>query len=390
MLHIHGGGEGIQPVPKLPIARPGEKLEISHQPVEFSFWPVGKTTRRYGLQTRIFTSDPWAVIAEGIAAKFAKKSRQNLREAAIAFNAQAEDFYEASQASRLPYAKPLLIYYSFLNLVKAFILMAGRAPADYRPRHGMAENANLRQVEGATVTVYRASAKKRQLFDDFHLALTGSQLKQEKKKLRLGHLMPQILFGHRLWCTAAKEPERFITISDIAFLRHKVNKQVWLRMRIRREELARADVTQHDLLQRSGLKDGWQCVHVDECDDLCIEQTNARTYKDRPSDQMLSVTRGLANRFWSSVLLHPPYRKYYLYAPPPDERPSVLPQLLSMFVVMFFLGSITRYRPHHFERLLDTQYGAHLLGATNEVPMQFIYLLASEMLNREVTKASIA
>ncbi len=293
---------------KLPIARPGEKLEISHQPVEFSFWPVGRTTRRYGLQTRIFTSDPWAVIAEGIAAKFAKKSRHNLREAALAFNAQSEDFYEASQASKLPYAKPLLIYYSFLNLVKVFILMAGKAPADYRPHHGMSENANLRQVEGATVSVYRSSGKRRLLFEDFHLALTGNQLKVEKKKLRLGYLMPQILFGHRLWCTAAREHERFVTINNIEFLRQKDSRQLWLRIHIKREELARANVTQHDLLQRSRLKDAWQCVYVDGYDDMCIEQINPRTYKDRPSDQLLSVTHALPNRFWSSVLLHPPYR----------------------------------------------------------------------------------
>ena len=373
---------------KLPSARSGEKLEISHQPVEFSFWPVGRTTRRYGLQTRVFTSDPWAVITEGIAAKFPKKTSRS-REAALAFSAQAEDFYEASQASKLPFAKPLLLYYSFLNFVKAFNLMAGKATADYRPGHGMSESSNLRQVEGATVTVYRSSSAKRQLFDDFHLALTGTQLSR-KKALRLGYLMPQILFGHRLWCTAAKERERFVAIRTIEFVRDKNSNQVWLRLFIKREELARADVTQHDLLERSRLKDAWQCVHLDGCADLCVEQSNARTYSHRPSDRLLSVTDGLSNRFWSSVLLHPPYRKYYLYISPSQEQASVLPQLLSMFVVVFFLGSITRYRPHHFERLLDTPYGAHLLGAVNEIPSQFIYLLASEMLKREVTKASIA
>ena len=192
----------------MPNARHGQPLIIRNQPVEFSFSPVAKTTRRYGLQTRVFTSDPWAVMAEGIAEKCPKASR----EAALAFNAQAEDFYDASQSN----------------------------------------------------------------------------------------------------------------------------------------------------------------------------------YTHRPSDELLDVTDKLRQKLWSSVLLHPPYRKYYLYLAPLGQKGAVLPQLLSMFVVIFFLGSITRYRPHHFERLLDSHYGAHLLGALNEVPAQFIYLLASEMLKREVIKASIA
>ena len=93
---------------------------------------------------------------------------------------------------------------------------------------------------------------------------------------------------------------------------------------------------------------------------------------------------------WTSVLLHPPYRKYYLYVAPPGERASVLPQLLSMYMVIFLLGSITRYQPHQFDRLLETQYGAHLIGALTEIPNQYIYLMASEFLKREVARASLA
>ncbi|MFZ0963765.1 MAG: YaaC family protein [Terriglobia bacterium] len=369
----------------MPNARQGQPLVIRNQPVEFSFSPVAKTTRRYGLQTRVFTSDPWAVMAEGIAEKCPKASK----EAALAFNAQAEDFYDASQSSKLPYAKPLLLYYSFMNLVKALILMAGKATASYRPHHGMSENANLRQVEGARVVVYPSSKKSRQIFGDFYSLLTGSEL-TKKKSLRLGYLLPQILFGHRLWCSAAKQSERFVTIQKFEFMNDPDAQTVWLRFLLKREELARVDVSQHEMLTMAGLSGDWHFVHLDHCEDLCIEQMNPNHYTHRPSDDLLDVTNKLRQKLWSSVLLHPPYRKYYLYLAPLGQKGAVLPQLLSMFVVIFFLGSITRYRPHHFERLLDSHYGAHLLGALNEVPAQFIYLLASEMLKREVTKASIA
>jgi len=61
-----------------------------------------------------------------------------------------------------------------------------------------------------------------------------------------------------------------------------------------------------------------------------------------------------------------------------------------MYMVIFLLGSITRYQPHQFDRLLETQYGAHLIGALTEIPNQYIYLMASEFLKREVTRASLA
>jgi hypothetical protein len=67
----------------------------------------------------------------------------------------------------------------------------------------------------------------------------------------------------------------------------------------------------------------------------------------------------------------------------------VLPQLASMYAVMFFLGSVTRYRPEQFENILDSPYGAQIENMLHEIPGQFLFLMASEFLNREVAKASI-
>jgi YaaC-like Protein len=60
-----------------------------------------------------------------------------------------------------------------------------------------------------------------------------------------------------------------------------------------------------------------------------------------------------------------------------------------MYITTFFLGSITRYRPHQFQRLLNSQYGAQIEAILNEMPLQFVYLMASEFLKRDVSKAAI-
>jgi hypothetical protein len=56
---------------------------------------------------------------------------------------------------------------------------------------------------------------------------------------------------------------------------------------------------------------------------------------------------------------------------------------------MFFLGSVTRYAPGRFDDLLDSKYGPFFETFVSESPMQFLYLMASETLGREVSKPAI-
>ena len=375
---------------KLSPPKDGSALSVSGHVVPFSFWPTVKQGRRAKLQQRIFTSDPWALIAEGIADECPKASR----EAALAFRAQAEDFYDAaiSMGNRNLGAKPLLLYYSFLNLTKAYLLTRSRVSPNERPGHGISERARIRQVEGARLTVYPSQTKKPQLFSQFHEALTGTPL-SSTRHYRLGSLMPQILFGHRVWCSAANESERFLPLSDVQYIDNRSDLEAWVRVHLDKEELSKLHSSQEDVLKRSRLGKRWHFVRQskDMIDGhLCIEQIGCTTYTHRPSDALSELNKSVCPYLWCSVLLHPPYRKYYLYLAPRNEVGSVLPQLLSMYLVIFLLGSITRYQPHQFDRLLDTRYGAHLIGAVTEIPTQYIYLMASELLQREVTRASLA
>jgi hypothetical protein len=368
--------------------RGGSALHVKHQHIPFSLWPTTRASRRFKLQSRIYTSDPWALMAEGIADICPKKSK----EAAHAFRAQAEDFYDAAIAmgSRNLGAKPLLLYYAFLNLSKAYLLTWGYSNPNDRPQHGISERARIRQVEGTRLTVFPSAPKKPAVFSQMHEALTGHGI-ASVRTFRLGYLMPQILFGHRVWCSASDENERFLPINKIDYVDNRDLRELWSRIHVSKEEITTVGLSQDEVLKRARMKQLWNFAK-DPCDQngLCIEQSTALNYSHRPSDVLMAATNVIRPYLWASVLLHPPYRKYYLYLAPPGERASVLPQLLSMYMVMFLLGSITRYQPHQFDRLLDTQYGAHLIGALNEIPAQYLYLMASELLKREVTRASLA
>jgi hypothetical protein len=71
------------------------------------------------------------------------------------------------------------------------------------------------------------------------------------------------------------------------------------------------------------------------------------------------------------------------------EDAQTLPQLLSIYAISYYLGSITRYRPHHFPAINDGAFGPRIQDFISGQPQQFLYLLASEFARREIAKPSI-
>jgi YaaC-like Protein len=366
----------------LPESRHGEQLKIAKQEIAFSFWPVGRSQRRYRVQHRVFAADPWPLIVNEIEIRCPR----SLRKTAQAFCAQAEDFFKTSFHAHELYAKPLLLYYSMLNLAKAFVLTTNNGTADYRPQHGLRENATARQSAGAVITA-TLSGSRPSAFNDFLYAISGVRLRGNRQ-YRLGNVLPQVLTGHRVWCAAANAAERFVGIDNLQFKTEPDNRSIWVQVLIRADDVKRLNLSYMELLRRTRLDRGWRVArpHHDESNYICIERQAPHRYTHRPSDNLMDVVTELRRALWTSVLLVPPYAKYYLYLSPPAERSQVLPQLLSIYLIMFFLSSITRYRPHHFESLQNGPYGAQIEGFLNEAPSQFLYLLASEFLRQEVSK----
>ncbi len=92
---------------------------------------------------------------------------------------------------------------------------------------------------------------------------------------------------------------------------------------------------------------------------------------------------------WCVVTSVYPHRKYYLNA---NAKLGArrLPQWASVYLLFFYLSDITRYRPDHFDRFLQGPYGPQIEAILDECPRQFLYLMASELLQREVAPAAIA
>lgn len=383
-------------MPKLPQKREGELLRVKDRPLEFSFWPVEKTTRRYGLGARVFATDPWTVIRRSIENQCPTISRQP----AFALIEQSEDFYHASE-SGVKAAKPLLLYYCYMNLAKAFALQRNTLSDVDNAQHGLASKMHSvpspNEIRDSFLEAYKSPNSKGQIqnFDVLLHAISGAHMPTRSQTFKLNNLLPQIVPGHRLWAQASSRrvQERFISIERIEFQQNRSSKQIWLRLFVFADDLKRLGMTHQNFIEQTQLGKTFEEVKSTESDVgrplLCFEQKQPVNYNSRPSDQIPTLVRLVRSILWRTVLVTRPYRKYYLYAAPVSEHSEIVPQVLSIYAITYHLGSIVRYRPQDFDEILKSEFGPFIEAFLNDQSTQFIYLMASEFAEKEVTKAAI-
>jgi hypothetical protein len=159
-------------------------------------------------------------------------------------------------------------------------------------------------------------------------------------------------------------------------------------MYLDRSALPRVRLSQGSILARADLAE-FEVADDTAPDAICLQQRVADKYAADPGEALSAILSRNRNRIWETVKTASPYRKPYIYCCPPAEQSSRLPQLLSIYALMFFLGSVTRYSPGDFDDLLDSKFGPFIDTFLSESPMQFLYLLASDILGREVSKPAI-
>lgn len=375
----------------LPQPRPGTRVTARGKTVPFSLWPTRAAHRgRFKLQSTLFALDPWAIISETIRTT----CPGNAKAEASACLDQARDFFLSSQQAGVLEARPLNLYYSYMNLVKAFCLTRGIRLTFDKAQHGLSEQlyVGMRELTDAYLQAYPSPNPNNnalQNFDELKFALTGQRL-----AVQVGYdipkLLPQIVPGHRLWASAANKQERFVSIHDIRFMHAHDQRQMWLQLYLVSEDLSRLYVTHQRLLAETGLP-FTEVATTEALGDkrlICFESA-PQNYPGYPVDYLSQAVNVIRPFVWSTVSTVAPYRRHYLYLCPPAEAPSRLPQLLSIYAISYYLGSITRYRPHHYPKIVGGEFGPRIQDFITGQPLQFLYLMASEFAKQDVTKPAI-
>lgn len=367
--------------------RTGKRLEISSQQVKFSLWPARKIKKAITPQSEILTRNPWEAMEVAITSEFGKKSK--LRSVCLSFLDQAFDFHKASETSPRDGSRPLLIYYSFLNLAKAFIVFRGVASDLGDANHGISEDR--KPYRRAVIKVSADLGKKRYVYDLFSQAL-GNNAIASPSSYKLRELLPQIVVGHRLWAEAEHKNERFIRAERIDFAANRDKKEVWTRIDFKKSDLRALNISHQQFCSVAGLSPDFREVTPSSDGDQQeylrgisrFEQINPILYTRRPGDELNEASAILQRRVWCVVRSVPPYRRYYFWGSQ-KGRSKLLPPLLSVYLVIFYLGSVTRYRPYYFEQLQSSPYGNLFDEIVQTQPQQFLFHLASEFRKRDIS-----
>lgn len=369
-----------------PDARPGQLLLARRRELPFSFFPVGRGSRRYGIFDVQFASSPWAVMHGAINTRALAEHRDEAK----AFLEQAQDFYET--ASGRVAAHPLLFYYAFLNLAKA-LLRARRfaGPLDFAS-HGLYERRapGAVQPEDVEIVVGDPRAGRTDVYAEL-IETLGFPRPNPGDSYRAADLMSQVVVGHRLWREATGESERIHALEQVEFRQDTSAKEIWLRLYLDERTLSRHGISQTNLLNEAGLNASFRVVASDDISAhlLCLEQAQTTTYNHRATDAVMELVRFARPLLWrvASAVPSGSYRRYYLVMTPAGT--VRIPQLASIWVLLFYLGSIVRYRPHLFDEVQAGPYGAFVDEFVSSQPHQLLYLLASEMCQREIAKPAI-
>lgn len=381
---------------KLPIARAGERLKVNHKLIPYSLWPTKVGPKgNASLQSLLFSLDPWALIDQAIKTSCPTVAKNE----ALACLAQARDFYEGATDAQRIAAKPLSLYYCFMNLVKAFCLTRATRTTFDKAQHGLAEKLKAptnRELTDAFLTAFPSphGGSCLQNFSEFMLALTGTALPTQKD-YDIPILLPQILPGHRLWSYAANKEERFVAVYDIRPFLEKSTGSLWLNLYFISDDLSRIGISGKDFLTQSSLSSSFIRVACNERDSsnrrvICYQQNIPIFCANKKyANYLQQLFDSIRSFLWVTVATIPPYRRHYVYLRPPNEAQQVIPQLLSIYALAYYFGSITRYRPHHYPSITDSVFGPRVQDFITGQPQQFLYLLASEFAKREIAKPSI-
>ncbi|MEQ9453379.1 MAG: YaaC family protein [Phycisphaeraceae bacterium] len=330
---------------------------------------------------RVITLDPWRCMAVHIQQSKIKKPT---KDKALAFLNQAEEFYRAGSDPRVA-SKPLLYYYSFLNLVKTSLTLKSNLDLDHCI-HGLTEpRSNVKKRLLITSQQVRVSDQRQgsntQIYREFVQAC-GFSVPSKPKPMKIVDLLQQVVNIDRVTARNMGRAHSYVPIDTIEFLHDPRSRTAWVSLsvekgkyagpsdfarRVRDNSLSINEVEQRDLFDRDA--DSFRYY----------ESTNLYEYQDSPIEVLGKAAASIWKDIWSEVI--PGGYRFWLSSISHAKR---LAQLASAYQVMFYLGSMTRYRPHDFQKLADGKHGWMIHEFLSTQPIQFVYFCGSDIINAEM------
>ncbi len=349
-----------------PDPRPGKNLK-NHP----SGFPLFFDQRK----PRVVTADPWAFLRHLVTEELRRPEASR----SLSYIDQAFDFFQAAENPRIG-SKPLLYYYSFLNLAKVALLLNGVA-IPLRVWHGIEDPAaNIRErlrFSGQQIKIRATTSNRDQLFSELWKVLGGDV--SRARLMRLMDVLAQVPSIHRTFTRVTGGRTALLPIKRMEL--RQDNASIWVRLVV-----ARHDRDVETTLPRVGRRQAFTLlfrrVHSNDASEDWFESRPVRGRGRATDTAIAQLAASLGELPLSTILTGDGYRLYVS-----DVSPGAyLHPLAAQYAVMFYLGSVTRYKPDVFDKIIDGAHAWIVEEFLASAPVQFIYILASVLAGVDVVR----
>jgi len=298
-----------------------------------------------------------------------KKKRKDLKKA-IYFNKLSKDFYKSSLVANMP-SKGTLLYYSFINLIKVFLIKKGYNLENRKEHHGLTLPSNNRVV----LNLINDNGNGISIFHEFSKVLGKEVKNSDGIEINFQNLLRDLPEIHEI-CYALdlfpKSKRKFLPI-DIKIRTNSSHKKIYYTISYEKKfdklmntkKLGKGIFKK--LLTKENIEDDKKCHHFKSKLSINYTYNSDRSWKMCYPRLMSDI-----NQLGVSLMLTRSGYRYYL-----DLDGSRFHRLSSLLGFTFYLGTVARYRPTLNEEILKGKYQPAINEAIISCPNQFFYLLVS-------------
>ena len=324
----------------------------------------------------LLTSDPWNYLKAWLKKQISeiKKTTDHRKklEKALYFAQLAENFQKAADLTELP-TKGTLAYYSVLNLVKTFLLVRDYNLENTIEFHGLSlpsdKKTDLKISPAPTsngINIFHEFAKQ-----------MGCQA-QPGTTISLNEMIGEIVEVHEMCYNLGKlnSKRKFLPV-EIRILTNKTkrNKLSYeISWEKKNSKLMRTEKFDSGILKEKLS----ECPAEEKLKDWNVYKAKTElnfTNKSDPSwrNNYRKICEEIENLGVVCMLTRRGYR-YYL-----NLRPEKFKSSIYYFALMYYIGSVARYRPTLNAEILEGEYSAILNEVMHTCTKQFLYFMVSKI-----------
>lgn len=292
-----------------------------------------------------------------------KRRRESIARSLKLYIQQAENFYTAASGTA-PDTAPLLYYYAFLNLAKA--LCEIKYPKFHQRTESYRHGISWKPSKDYLVNPWteKISLTTRGVWHILWEAVTDAHcVVPNPAPVRIKDLFALCPNASIEFERAYLESSRLIELADPAIYVDDEVDEAWIRFSVQKEDLASMRITKPKLIRLISEGATWyQQVKSDDPGLWAFEQLTAKKVSD---------DKGLFRQFEKEIealnLFTHIGRDGMIYLIPVQSKlPVRMPQIIVLYSLIFWLGSLVRYDPHSVNALQETQYWILIDGFINQ------------------------